>query len=260
MPAVRMISLYIALSFLFSACAFFEKKPIENNYPQPPIEPTSEDKQTVENEKVLMARLEHISGRVDTLEQQLNEQKLINASSNQKIKSLELELSKRNTIIHLQENVIKLLDDPENTIEKGLKDEINAKLNEFDNSEKQSKVVFYVKDLFRPNSMEISPKGKKLLLSLAGSIKDNPGQTVVVESHTDNIPVGNFTKKTYPSNWEISMARAAAVVRFLQESGNIEPKRLKAVGYSFYRPVASNKTKEGREKNRRVEILLGPPI
>jgi chemotaxis protein MotB len=64
-------------------------------------------------------------------------------------------------------------------------------------------------------------------------------------------------QKRFPSNWELSTARAAAVVRFLQEGVGIEPARLSARGYSFYRPVASNGNEDGRRQNRRIEIILG---
>jgi chemotaxis protein MotB len=65
-------------------------------------------------------------------------------------------------------------------------------------------------------------------------------------------------RQRFPSNWELSTARAAAVARFFQQEGGIQPQRLSARGYSFYRPVAANKTVEGRRQNRRIEIILGP--
>jgi chemotaxis protein MotB len=80
----------------------------------------------------------------------------------------------------------------------------------------------------------------------------------VVEGHTDNKPLGPTLKERFPSNWELSTARAAAVVRFLQEEGLLQPERLSARGYSFYRPLATNDTEEGRHQNRRIEIILGP--
>ncbi|MGD9080133.1 MAG: OmpA family protein, partial [Desulfobacterales bacterium] len=75
--------------------------------------------------------------------------------------------------------------------------------------------------------------------------------------HTDDRPLGPALKEKFPSNWELSVARAAAVVRFLQKDGGVQPERLAAHGYSFYRPVATNKNKEGRRQNRRIEIILG---
>ena len=80
----------------------------------------------------------------------------------------------------------------------------------------------------------------------------------MVEGHTDNVPLSAVWRKSFPSNWELSTARAAAVARFFQQEAGIRPERLSARGYSLYRPVAPNKTEEGRRQNRRIEIILGP--
>jgi len=120
------------------------------------------------------------------------------------------------------------------------------------------KVVFIDKILFDSGSVEINEKGKQLLLVVAESVRAHKDESILVEGHTDNLPLGPTLKEKFPSNWELSVARAAAVVRFLQKEGRLQPERLSACGYSFYRPVASNKNKEGRRHNRRIEIILGP--
>jgi chemotaxis protein MotB len=122
------------------------------------------------------------------------------------------------------------------------------------------KVVFIDKILFDSGSVEINAKGKKILLVVADSIRAHKDQKLLVEGHTDNLPLGASLKERFPSNWELSTARAAAVVRFLQKEGQLQPERLSARGYSYYRPVASNRTKEGRHQNRRIEIILGPSM
>jgi chemotaxis protein MotB len=76
---------------------------------------------------------------------------------------------------------------------------------------------------------------------------------VRVEGHTDNVPIQT---RGFPSNWELSVARAVNVVKYFAEVSNIDPKRLSAVGYGESRPVASNDTRPNRAKNRRVEIFL----
>ena len=80
---------------------------------------------------------------------------------------------------------------------------------------------------------------------------------IEVAGHTDNKPLGPKVKEVYYDNLGLSIARAAAVVRMLRQRG-VSPDNLSAVGYSMYRPVASNETKEGRQRNRRVEIILAP--
>ena len=113
------------------------------------------------------------------------------------------------------------------------------------------------KILFDSGSVEINDRGMKLLQIMAKPLKENKVQDILVEGHTDNVPLSAELKKRFPSNWELSTARAAAVVRFLQGQVGIEPERLSARGYSFYRPVAPNTTDEGRHQNRRIEIILG---
>src|SRR5205814_823735 len=81
---------------------------------------------------------------------------------------------------------------------------------------------------------------------------------IEVCGHADNQPVESERKQQFPSNWELSTARATNVVRFLQEQVGIKPRRLKASGYGSSRPIASNATANGRAKNRRIEILLAP--
>ncbi len=105
--------------------------------------------------------------------------------------------------------------------------------------------------LFAPGSAELSGKGEKALSILAkylSAIQAN----IVVEGHTDDIPISS---ERYPSNWELSAARAAAVARFLEKSG--VPKRvLSVVGYADTRPIVPNISPENRTRNRRVEIKL----
>ena len=74
---------------------------------------------------------------------------------------------------------------------------------------------------------------------MAGSLEETKDQDIVVEGHTDNVPLSAALRKRFPSNWELSTARAAAVARFFQQEGGIQPERLSARGYSFYRPVAA---------------------
>jgi chemotaxis protein MotB len=78
---------------------------------------------------------------------------------------------------------------------------------------------------------------------------------IQVEGHTDNIPIETVK---FPSNWELSTMRAVNILRYLQKSGGIPPNRLVAVGFAEYQPMEGNDTPEGRQKNRRIEILFRP--
>ena len=185
--------------------------------------------------------------------------KKINLQLSENIKILRLELNKKKSVIELQEQVIQLLDDTKKTIETSLKDQIAAQEVEVIEAGNQLKVIFVDKILFDSGSAEINSKGKELLRVLAKSLKDNQNQDIVIDGHTDNIALTAYLMKRFPSNWELSTARASAVAHFFQEEGGIEPRRLSARGYSFYRPVAPNDSEEGRRQNRRIEIVLGSP-
>jgi chemotaxis protein MotB len=97
--------------------------------------------------------------------------------------------------------------------------------------------------------------GKQLLQKVAESLKGYEDKAIRIVGHTDNVPITKGLQKVYPSNWELSVARATTVVRFLQDAG-IAPERLLATGRAEYAPVAPNDSAEGRQKNRRIEITL----
>lgn len=114
------------------------------------------------------------------------------------------------------------------------------------------------KILFPSGSAEISKEGKSVIDKVVPILKEMKDKRIQVEGHTDNVQIVSSLKKRFPTNWELSTARATEVARYLQESGGIDPKLLSATGYSEYQPVASNDTDEGKHKNRRIEIVLLP--
>jgi chemotaxis protein MotB len=114
------------------------------------------------------------------------------------------------------------------------------------------------KIIFPSGSTEISKDGKLVMDKVVSILKDIKDKRIQVEGHTDNVPIVSGLKKRYPTNWELSTARATEVVRYLQEQGGLDPKLLSATGYSEYQPVAPNDTDDGKHKNRRIEIVLLP--
>jgi chemotaxis protein MotB len=114
------------------------------------------------------------------------------------------------------------------------------------------------KILFPSGESAISPEGLKVLERIGNILKNAQGKAVRVEGHTDNVPIGGNLKSKFPTNWELSTARAVNVIRLLQEKVGMDPKRLEAAGLGEYRPVAPNDTREGRAQNRRIEIYLLP--
>jgi chemotaxis protein MotB len=97
--------------------------------------------------------------------------------------------------------------------------------------------------------------GKEVLKKVGEALKGYENKIIRVVGHTDNVPVAKSLQGTFPTNWELSVARATNVVRFLQEVG-IPPERMVPSGRAEYDPVAPNDTPEGRQKNRRIEIML----
>lgn len=108
------------------------------------------------------------------------------------------------------------------------------------------------KVLFDSGSAMIKPDADPLLNEIAGLVDVDPSHPISVEGNTDDVPIAT---SQYPSNWELSTARAVAVVRFMT-AGGVAPGRLEASGVAGHRPIAPNTTEAGRSRNRRVEIAL----
>jgi chemotaxis protein MotB len=101
----------------------------------------------------------------------------------------------------------------------------------------------------------LKDSGKGVLKKVAEAMQTYEDKAIRIVGHTDNVPISKAAQKVFPSNWELSAARATTVVRFLQQAG-IAPERLIATGRAEYAPVAPNDSPEGRQKNRRIEITL----
>ena len=106
--------------------------------------------------------------------------------------------------------------------------------------------------LFAPDSDELSAESRRLLMTLVPLLKESQA-FITVEGHTDNQPV---KVERFPSNWELSTARAVSVVNFLEHEGGIDPQRMSAVGYGDAKPITGNTSPQERQENRRVEINL----
>jgi chemotaxis protein MotB len=119
--------------------------------------------------------------------------------------------------------------------------------------ESRGLVVTIVSDkvLFEPGQADLRAEGREVLDELAAAIGRLPNR-LSVEGHTDNVPISG----RYPSNWELSTARATTVLRELIERHHIDPARLSAAGYADERPLATNETADGRGANRRVELVV----
>lgn len=109
--------------------------------------------------------------------------------------------------------------------------------------------------LFPSGESQLNARGREVLTRLAASLATLPNRLVRVEGHTDATPISPERAAQFPTNWELSTARATTVVRFLEEQG-IPGERLAALGFGEHRPLADNATAIGRRRNRRIELVL----
>jgi len=163
-------------------------------------------------------------------------------SDAQKIEELSQQLDELNQAKRLLENT--------------LSKEIQDKQVKLEMMEKGLVITVVGDVLFDSGKAKIRPQSFSILDKVTDVLKENvPQLNVGIEGHTDNLPI-KFS--SWKSNWELSAARALSVLHYLVEEKNISPERVSAIGYGEYRSVASNSTKEGRQLNRRVEIVILP--
>lgn len=201
----------------------------------------SERDQIAEERKALANRVQELEKRVQGLEAQL---------VTQGEEMSQLRLAHTTEVSQMRQTYDALVSKLEGEVESGqivieqLRDGLRVKLSEA--------------ILFATGSAELGGKGREVLLTVSAELKKVPYQ-IDVGGHTDNVPIRGQLASLYPTNWELAGARAARVVRLLEEAG-IASNRLLAVSYGENEPVASNDTPEGRAKNRRIEIRMRPIV
>ena len=141
---------------------------------------------------------------------------------------------------------------------KGLEDEMRADLESKDVtiSKLQGKLTVNILDrvMFDSGEAILKPDGAAVMRKIASLLAEHQNLKIHVIGHTDNVPMRN----RFNSNWELSTARALAAVHFLTEKAGVDPRRVGAVGYGEFRPIADNATAEGRARNRRIAITILP--
>ena len=136
-----------------------------------------------------------------------------------------------------------------------------ADVNDEDVSVEVRKGVVYIslsdRMLFKSGSAEIQPQAETVLNKIAKVVNDYKELEILVEGHTDNVPISNTCMS---DNWDLSVKRATSVVRTLQKKYGVQPQRMTARGRSEYVPKATNASDEGRRSNRRTEIVILPDL
>ena len=176
-----------------------------------------------------------------------------NPHDREKIGSLE---TKVDEMAKLRDEEKSKLQDTMDLLESRLKDEIRNKDIQLEMAQRGLVITFLTEILFDSGKAEIKQSGKDALDKVARVFSEKDiTQDIGVEGHTDNDPIKHSGWK---SNWELSTARATSVLHYLIDAKGMDPKKLSATGYGEYRPVASNAAPEGKQKNRRVEIIIKP--
>ena len=157
-----------------------------------------------------------------------------------------------------QETQISRVTDTYKNLIENLSQEIHEGKIRIDQYETRLKLNLVDKILFPSGSATLTNKGQVVLDKVGFALKDINDRKIMIEGHTDNVPLSPKLQKIYGSNWGLSAMRATSVVRYLQEKGGIDPRLLGATGYAMYRPYRENDSAEGRQANRRIEIILTP--
>lgn len=190
---------------------------------------------------------------------QLDEKEQKLAAESLRLEKLLAELNERSAQI---EELQRLINAKESQMQQ-LKDAISNALHNFEGKgltveHKNGKIYVSMENklLFNSGSWAVGSEGKKAVQQLASVLSQNPDIHVLIEGHTDDVP---YNGNTITDNWDLSVKRATAIVRIL-ESNKVNPMQITAAGRSEYIPVGTNKTAEGKAKNRRIEIILTPNL
>lgn len=138
-------------------------------------------------------------------------------------------------------------------LDSSLQDFVDKKLVKINFKGDKIEIQLSSKMLFGSGSARLSSEARQAFRDIAVIVKPLKN-SIFVEGHTDNVPIKTLA---FPSNWELSAARAASVVEYLTRQG-VGPSRLAAIGYGEYRPISSNETEQGRSQNRRVTLMIRP--
>lgn len=208
------------------------------------------DKQALTKDKGELEQV--LKAKSDTLSQNISDLR-------QKVAALELENQKlKGDIANLQkmkEEKVKEVSSTYEQLLQNMKSEIAQ--GQVTISELKGKLTVNMEAaiLFDSGKADVKPDGLDILLKMVDTLKSVKDKAIRIEGHTDNVQISGALARQFPTNWELSAARAINVAKYLQQQG-LDPANLSAAAFAEFKPVADNGTKEGRAKNRRIEITL----
>jgi len=196
-------------------------------------------------EGILKAKSDTLSKNISELRQQVSDMRVENKRLNDDI--AELQKAKEEKVKEVSGTYEQLLANMKSEIAKGQVtiSELKGKLT----------VNMEAAILFDSGRADVKLEGLDILNKMVETLKSVNDKAIRIEGHTDNVQISGALTRTFPTNWELSAVRAINVAKFLQGQG-IDPRNLSAAAYAEYKPVADNSTKEGRARNRRIEITL----
>jgi chemotaxis protein MotB len=179
--------------------------------------------------------------------------KAINTQSKMTIADQAIRLQNLQNLIQKQKD---LMNNLKNSVANAL---LNYSADELSVTIKDGMVYVSLQEklLFKSGSDVVDPKGKEALKSLAMVLANTKDINVMIEGHTDNVPIKT---KLFKDNWDLSTARATSIVRVLTKDNGFDPNRVTAAGKGSFHPVQTNETPVGRAANRRTEIILSPDL
>ena len=202
------------------------------------------------------AELEAKKNKIDLLEDTIDEVQDRATNLNEAKAKAEAEAMKLRLEEQRRQEELKRKEEEFRDLRAELQKEIDAKEITITTLKGQLTVNLMDKILFDSGKAEIKTDGKRVLDKIAKTFLNRfPDREIRVEGHTDNVPF----RGSVLNNWDLSTQRAISAVRYLQTRAGVDPARLAAVGYAYYRPIDTNKTREGRARNRRIEIIVMPP-
>jgi len=222
--------------------------------------------QLAKNNSSLQDNVATLNGQIASLQKNIDDLNAkISALSSQNSQLGQQTTAQENKLSQSQQKLEQLqnLLNQQKAASEALKNKMAEALKGFNSNElsvynKDGKVYVSLSEqlLFPSGSAVVNPKGVDALSKLAAVLNLNSDVAVNIEGHTDSIPI----RGRYQDNWDLSTARANSIVRILVNNYKVDPTRVISSGHSYYEPVASNSTPDGRAKNRRTDIILSPKL
>jgi len=216
-----------------------------------------------EETRKLIADLNHLKEDLQRKEDQMKRDSAALQTRQGELEELKKSLKDRETKVDELQSILSRSDSATSALKKMVSDALLGFQDKgLSVNERDGRVYVSMEEqlLFASGSTVIEKKGEEALHDLAAVLQKNKDINVLVEGHTDNIPISGTLASGAKDNWELSVLRATSVVKIILKNGSIEPTRISASGRGPYIPVDPANTAEARKKNRRTEIILSPKL